>query len=379
MQDCISTESLRRIKVLGDRGATWYFSKDRRKSDRESIENYAGAIKRLPPRVVDLMEPELNDIDDLIGKVLSGEATPDEIRYVDSWRKASRDNARYYDDLKLIFSKAASNQVKIDFDADEAWKKVQSKLVKTKTINWQPLRIAAGIVLVVVAGIFAYRSFNKSPQTMAIVSDNKVVRDTLPDGSTAVLNKRSSIEFEYNPREKTRKVKLKGEGFFEVKHEESKPFVIQADEALVRDIGTAFNIRSYPDKDSVEVVVQSGVVQFYTLNDPGMMLMAGETGYYSKSTKTFSKLTKADTNVLAYKTRVFAFHATDLRSAIEQINEVYDSKIKLANDIIANCQVTVTFRNNELDEIVDILAETMNLTIERTDQNEIILNGQKCQ
>lgn len=214
---------------------------------------------------------------------------------------------------------------------------------------------------------------------MAIVSDNKVVQDTLPDGSTAVLNKRSSIEFEYNPREKTRKVKLKGEGYFEVKHEETKPFVIQADEALVRDIGTAFNIKSYPDKDTVEVVVESGVVQFYTLSDPGMMISAGETGFYSKRTKTFSKLAKADTNVLAYKTRVFSFHATDLRSAIEQINEVYDSKIKLANDIIANCQVTVTFRNNELDEIVEILAETMGLTIERTDQNEIILNGQKCQ
>ena len=325
------------------------------------------------------MNSEKYDIDDLIGKVLSNEATAEEIREVETWRLASEENRKYFSDMELIFSRAASNQVKIDFDADQAWRKVQRKLVKTKTIDWQPLRIAAGIVFVVIAGIFAYRSFNKAPQTMAIVSDNKVVHDTLPDGSTAVLNKRSSIEFEYNPRERTRKVKLKGEGFFEVKHEESKPFVIQADEALVRDIGTAFNIRSYPDKDSVEVIVQSGVVQFYTLSDPGMMLMAGETGYYSKSTKKFSKLAKADTNVLAYKTRVFSFHATDLRSAIEQINEVYDSKIKLANDIIANCQVTVTFRNNELDEIVEILAETMGLTIERTDQNEIILNGQRCQ
>lgn len=325
------------------------------------------------------MSSELNDIDDLIGKVLSYEATPEEVREVESWRDASPENQKYFADMQLIFAKAASNQVKIDFDADEAWRKVQRKLVKTRRINWQPLRMAAGIVLVVTAGIFAWKSFNKPTQTMAIVSDNKVVQDTLPDGSTAVLNKRSSIEFEYNPREKTRKVKLKGEGYFEVKHEETKPFVIQADEALVRDIGTAFNIKSYPDKDTVEVVVESGVVQFYTLSDPGMMISAGETGFYSKRTKTFSKLAKADTNVLAYKTRVFSFHATDLRSAIEQINEVYDSKIKLANDIIANCQVTVTFRNNELDEIVEILAETMGLTIERTDQNEIILNGQKCQ
>jgi len=50
-----------------------------------------------------------------------------------------------------------------------------------------------------------------------------------------------------------------------------------------------------------------------------------------------------------------------------------------ARDGIANCQITVTFRNNQLDEIVDILAETLSLTVERTDQNEIILNGQKCQ
>jgi transmembrane sensor len=322
---------------------------------------------------------ELNDIDDLIGKVLSGEASADEIRHVDAWRSASGENEKYYADLQVIFAKAASNQVKVDFDADEAWRKVQRKLVRTKTVNWQPLRMAAGIVLLVTAGIFAWRSYNKPVQTMAMVSDNKVVHDTLPDGSTAVLNKRSSIEFEYNPREKTRKVKLKGEGYFEVKHEETRPFVIQADEALVRDIGTAFNIKSYPDKDTVEVVVESGVVQFYTLNDPGMMIGAGETGFYSRSTKRFSKLAKADTNVLAYKTRVFAFHATDLQSAIEQINEVYDSKIKLANDIIANCQITVTFRNNQLDEIVEILATTMGLTIERTDQDEIILNGQKCQ
>ena len=322
---------------------------------------------------------ELNDIDDLIGKVLSNEATPEEVREVETWRNASEENENYFADLKLIFGRAASNQVKIDFDADEAWRKVQRRLVKTKTIDWRPLRIAAGIVLIAVAGIFAWRTFNKPTETIAVMSEAKVVRQTLPDGTTAVLNKHSLIKFEYNPREKIRKVKLKGEGFFEVKHEENKPFVIQADEAFVRDIGTAFNITSYPDKDTVEVMVFAGVVQFYTLNDPGMTINEGETGYYSKSTKTFSKLAKADTNVLAYNTRVFSFHSTDLRSAIEQINEVYDSKIKLANDVIANCQVTVTFRNNELDEIVEVLAETLTLTIERTDQNEIILNGQKCQ
>jgi len=323
---------------------------------------------------------EFDDIDDLIGKVLSNEATAEEIRAVDAWRKESAENEKYYSDLQVIFSKAATNQVKIDFDADVAWRKVQSKLHKTKTINWQPLKIAAGIVVLVTAGIFTFKYFNQNKvETLALSSTNKIVEDTLPDSSTVTLNKQSSIEFKYDPKQKTRKVKLKGEGFFDVKHEEEKPFVIETDEALVRDIGTSFNLKSYPGKDTIEVVVTSGVVQFYTLKDPGMMVSAGETGIYSKRAKVFSKIAKADTNKLAYKTRVFSFHSTDLRSVIEQINEVYDSKIKLANEDIARCQLTVTFRNDELDNMVEIISETLGLTAERNERKEIILNGPGCQ
>ncbi len=170
-------------------------------------------------------------------------------------------------------------------------------------------------------------------------------------------------------------MKLKGEGFFDVKHQEEKPFVIETDEALVRDIGTSFNVKSYPDKDTIEVVVKTGIVQFYTLNDPGLMINEGETGIYSKRAKTFTKLAKADTNVLAYKTRIFSFHATDLQSVIGQINEVYDSHIVLANAEIANCQLTATFRNEELETVVEVIAETLALSVERNDKSEIILNG----
>lgn len=327
------------------------------------------------------MAVEFNDIDDLIGKVLSGEATAEEIREVETWRKASADNEKYYADLEVIFQRAAGHKVKMDFDADAAWNKVKAQLGQAKVVDinrtdWRPLRIAASIVLVVTLGILTWRWFNQPVERLAVVSENKIVQDTLPDNSTIVLNKRSSITYEYDRKAKTRKVVLKGEGYFDVKHEEEKPFVIEAEETLVRDIGTAFNISSYPDKDTVEVVVQSGIVQFYTATDPGMTINAGETGIYSKSARTFTKLLKADTNVLAYKTRIFSFHSTDLRSVIEQINEVYDSKIKLGNEGIANCQLTATFRDDKLDDVVEIIASSLTLTIERTDKNEIILNGE---
>ncbi|MFZ6001568.1 MAG: FecR family protein, partial [Bacteroidota bacterium] len=198
-------------------------------------------------------------MDDLIGKVLAGEATPAEMLEVEAWCRADEANQKYFNQLKSIFEKAASAPVQIQFDTDAAWQRMRNKLkleakvvpLKPAGFNWQPLRIAAGVILVVVGGIFAYQWWNAPTQTLALVSESKTHQDTLPDSSTVFLNKNSSLSYEYNARQKTRTVKLNGEGYFEVKHEEKKPFVIQADDGVfVRDIGTAFNVRSYPNKDT---------------------------------------------------------------------------------------------------------------------------------
>lgn len=87
-------------------------------------------------------------------------------------------------------------------------------------------------------GYVLYQWRDVPVETFAVTSANATVQDTLPDGSTAFLNKKSELSFEYNVKEKTRRVKLKGEAYFAVKHEEDKPFVIETGEILVRDIGT---------------------------------------------------------------------------------------------------------------------------------------------
>lgn len=327
-------------------------------------------------------------MDDLIGKVLAGEASAAEKREVETWCRADEANQKYFDHVKAIFERASSIEIQLQFDTDAAWNKVRGKLhreegktvwmLRTSGSLWPALRIAAGVLVVLAAGIYAYRWWNQPSETLAVVSDVTTVQDTLPDGSTAFLNKKSSIDYEYNPREKTRKVKLKGEGYFEVKHEETKPFVIETEGVFVRDIGTAFNVRSYPDKDTVEVIVESGEVQFFSLKDPGLNLKAGETGIYTKRGKVFTKLARADTNALAYKTGVFSFHSTDLRSVIDRINEVYDSHIQLEDEQLGNCRLTATFRNEDIETVVEIIAETMGLTAERKGE-QIILNGQGCE
>jgi transmembrane sensor len=333
------------------------------------------------------VENELNDIDDLIGKVLAGEAGAEEQIQLQNWIRANEANALYFNQIKTIFDSASGNQVQLKFDEDAAWANVKRKLhsqneTKTRYLftleGGKMLRIAAGILLISFVGFFAYQQLNRPTQTFVAKSVETTLLDTLPDGSSAFLNKRSTVSYEYNPKDQIRKVKLKGESFFEVKHEEEKPFIIEAEDVLVRDIGTAFNVKAYPESDTVEVIVQSGEVQIYTVKNPGLLLSAGETGIYSKHLREFSKIVKADTNALAYKTGVFSFNNTDLKSLISKINEVYDAHITLGNQRLENCHVTVSFNNDKLETIVEVIAETLNLKVTRN-ENEILLEGAGCQ
>jgi transmembrane sensor len=333
------------------------------------------------------MEKEFDDIDDLIGKVLAGEATAEEKLQVEHWAIESDANRRYYEQLKTIFEKSASSKVQLQFDTDAAWRRVQMKLSrnveeedghkKLGVSYWPVLRIAAGIIFLLAVGYAMYQWQDVPAQTFAVASDKTTVQDTLPDGSTAFLNKKSELSFEYNAKEKTRTVKLKGEAFFSVKHEEDKPFVIETGEILVRDIGTEFNLKSYPDQDTIEIVVTEGEVQFYTLNDIGLNLKAGEKGIYSKKSKEFYRIEKIDTNTLAYKTKVFSFNNTDLGAVVNLLNDVYDSKIRLINKDLHNCRLTANFKEDNPETIVEVIAETMSLTIVHQG-DEILLDGKGC-
>jgi transmembrane sensor len=325
------------------------------------------------------MENEIDDIDDLIGKVLAGEATTEEQQWLDKWTKTSADNQRYLDQLRSIFEQVRTREPQLAFDADAAWQKVRSRLSEPTSVVRFPMasviRMAAGIVIAVGVWFFLFRK--TATETFSLKADISTIQDTLPDGSIAFLNKRSTIAYEYSPAEQTRKLKLTGEGYFEVKHEDARKFIIETDEVLIQDIGTVFNVKAYPESDTIEVTVSEGEVRIYTRNNAGLNLRTGETGIYRKTTKEFTKLEQADTNVLAYKTKVFNFNNSDLQFVIQKINEVYNSKIKLDNPSLGACRLTVNFQGETLDTVIEIISETLKLTVTRG-QNEILLSGAGC-
>jgi ferric-dicitrate binding protein FerR (iron transport regulator) len=80
----------------------------------------------------------------------------------------------------------------------------------------------------------------------------------LPDGSKVWLNSESKIRYFNNYNQSGREVILEGEGYFEVKKNPDKPFVVTASDIRIKALGTIFNIKAYPEENTIETTLVEG-------------------------------------------------------------------------------------------------------------------------
>jgi ferric-dicitrate binding protein FerR (iron transport regulator) len=326
-----------------------------------------------------------NDIDTIIASYLSGEATPAEIAFIDEWRK-DEDHQKYFSQLQLIFQKAASAPPAGEFDTDTAWKNVRARLERNPLRETVLLmddapsyrtfwKVAAGIIVLLSVGLFTYRLFKSPLPSVELVALHKAKADTLPDGSTVFLNRQTRLEFTSRGKN-THTAKLQGEAYFVVHHHANANLIVEANGTFIKDIGTSFNVRAYPDSATVEVVVDEGEVMFYTEGNAGVHVSAKEKGRYDRKTGKFS-LSRPEPNVTAYKTRFFTFNNDSLSTIVHALNAVYETQIQIGENLKA-CRLTVSFNDEKIDEISQIIAETLGLTVSRSG-NVILLKGSGCE
>ncbi len=334
------------------------------------------------------MKDKLENIDEIIAKYLAGEATKEEVTLLEEWRNLSNENNSEFDLFKKLLSQADTLKEVMQVDTDKAWNQVKNKIypidLKVKHLpasSFLPfapfIRIAAIILLVAGLGTAAYFLLKPGKKEIIIASNQSVQKSTLPDGSTLTLNKNSLITYDQNSFSKKRTIHLSGEAFFDVKHDEHSPFVIETRGLMIEDIGTSFNVKSNQESNVIIITVVSGTVKLFTLNNSGMLLLAGEEAIYNLKTKTFEKSTTINKNISSYKDKIFIFDNTDLEMVIKLLNEIYQSDIEFENENLKSCKLTATFNNENIDDVVNIISETLGLTIEKTDHS-IILQGEGC-
>jgi len=83
---------------------------------------------------------------------------------------------------------------------------------------------------------------------------------TLPDGTKIWLNADSRLSYNNFSKSKKRFVHLNGEAYFDVAKNKEKPFIIETDKISIQVLGTAFNVKAYPDEKKTETTLIKGAI-----------------------------------------------------------------------------------------------------------------------
>ncbi len=203
-------------------------------------------------------------------------------------------------------------------------------------------RIAAVVALIVpstIATYYIHKDISMSNQNLQLVEmevpPGSQTKAILPDSSVVFLNSGSILKYDisYDNR-KTRDVYLSGEGYFEVKRNEEKPFTVHIQDLNVKVLGTFFNVRAYLEDPEIEVNLLEGSVNVYTSSetDGNIILSPNEHLVYNKMTKKmWSSKTDAALSTQWIIGRI-SFVNTPLLDIIKEIEQKYNVGIDVRTE-----------------------------------------------
>src|SRR5690606_4403888 len=108
------------------------------------------------------------------------------------------------------------------------------------------------------------------------------------DGSKVYLNAGSTLQFPSAFAGNERRVKLNGEGYFEVAPNKDKKFIVETESLQVEVLGTVFNLKSYADDSKIYTTLLEGKVAITGVDNRVQILSPNEHAIYNKSTKKLS-------------------------------------------------------------------------------------------
>ncbi|RQO72250.1 anti-sigma factor [Pedobacter sp. KBW06] len=178
----------------------------------------------------------------------------------------------------------------------------------------------------------------------------------LPDGTKVWLNAGSSLKYPTAFAAQERKVFLRGEGYFEVTHDQSRPFRVQSDDQVVEVLGTHFNISAYENDGDVKTTLLSGKVQVKTQrNNASAILKPGEQSILENNTLKVAEVMTED--VVAWKNNSFAFNNEKLGSIMRKIARWYDVEVICPPELAESVLVGSGSRDKSLGWMLDRLEE----------------------
>jgi len=196
-------------------------------------------------------------------------------------------------------------------------------------------------------------------------------RINLPDGSLVILNSNSSISISF--ADNKREVQLKGEAFFRVAKDRSKPFTVYTEKIAATALGTEFYVHGHGD--GVRVDLLEGKLKVVNVEKHSsvqeIILNAGESGNYIND----AQLTKTSFDTLYLKSWLAGridFKNTPFQTVVLQLESWYGIQIKVNRPDLKIKPITASFNNDSLQDVLKIICFSINSRY-KIDHDKVII------
>lgn len=337
---------------------------------------------------------------ELLEKYFSGTLSSEELMEINEWAEGDPMRLEELKDLKVIWE--ASRKKDVSVDIDNALQKVSKRTEhdQTEYTHSEPrpyyferkhsslhsafygvLRIAAAILILIGVGFLIFNDSNEPivdstlPETREVITERgQRAQLRFSDGSLITINELSVLRYPTHFPANLREVQLTGEAYFEINTVE-KPFVVRVDDAVIKVLGTAFNISAWPNEQWVDVVVSEGSVSIHSdaaIDEDWIIL---EKNYRSRIMKGIgpSPPKKVDVQTyLAWLSGKLIFENTPLKDVLGQLERRYDVTFIVNDPDIYTRRLTASLKDETINDVITLFRFTLNLNFELKDSVVVV-------
>lgn len=242
--------------------------------------------------------------------------------------------------------------------------------------------LGAAVAALCLAGVFWANLSSRELQYATAVGEQRTFK--LPDGSVVTLNTRSRIEVRFADTQRVVEL-VAGEALFDVEHDAERPFSVLAGGAVVRAIGTQFNVHRTASSTTVSVL--QGVVQVSSLDASrsrgtgtgrtdaasGERLNAGEQAQVSPS-GSLLRVSAEIERVMAWRERRLVFRDQPLADVAQEFNRYNDTQLVVEGIATRARRMTGVFDADDPGALIAFLERDPVLSV-NSREGSIVIRG----
>lgn len=360
---------------------------------------------------------EKNRFWDLLAKVQSGDAAPEEQLELNQHLAASPEDQQLAQAIKAFW--AVEMPGKDQPDANETakrWEKFRKEINNDRAGEHQPvttgkvrrmaIRLAAiaAIGLTIIGSIWLWKALTASsviPKNIVSTKNGSKSKVQMPDGTQVWLNAGSRIEYDGNYGKDNRELTLTGEAYFDVVHDKTKPFIIHTSAMNVKVLGTVFNVKAYPGDANTEAALIRGSIEVTFPGRPDEKLILRPNDKITVSNKTgkaeetqqsvesnvqekpeimLAKLNyqPADSTIIetSWVKNKLIFRSKPFAEVANDMERWFNVNIQIQDTAVLARKFTGTFSNESITEALDALSMSFSFQylVDKSNNTVIIYN-----